>query len=61
MKLYSHKNGSYTTFEKLSPSGMYLVKLHGTDGSIVDKVRCDDYRNARDYLKSFNAIAKAAK
>ena len=58
MKIQTFKRG-YTTFEKLTPSGMYQVKVYVGD-NLQDKVRCDDYRTAREYLKSFNAIARNA-
>ena len=38
----------------------YLKNEVYIGGELHDKVRCDDYRTARDYLKSFNAIAKGA-
>jgi hypothetical protein len=58
MSIKEFKNG-YTTFEKLFPSGYYLVQVYvGTE--LRDKIRCDDYRMAREYLRAFNAIAKAA-
>lgn len=59
MKLYSHGSNS-VTFEKLQPSGMYLVQLR-LAGNVHDKVRCDDYREATTYRKAFIAIAKANK
>ena len=58
MKIKAFKNG-YATFEKLFPSGYYLVQCYvGTE--LHDKVRCDDYRSAMDYYKSFALIAKNA-
>ena len=54
------KSGAWTTFDRQLPSGMYEVKLYARDGTLIDKVRCDDYRNARAYLKSFNKIARTA-
>ena len=58
MKVYVQKSGAYVSFEKLTPRGMYLVKLYNAAGSLLDKVRCDDYRNARSYVKSFILIAR---
>jgi hypothetical protein len=57
MKIYSYKNGDVLV-EKLSPSGMYLVQLRNAAGDLVDKIRCDDYRMAMNYKRSFIAIAK---
>ena len=58
MKVTTAKSGAYTTMEKLFPSGMYLVKLYRSSGELADKVRCDDYRNACDYKRSFDKIAR---
>ena len=58
MKIKTFKNG-YTTFEKTTPSGMYVVKVYKGD-NLHDKVRCDDYKTAREYLTAFNKIASAA-
>lgn len=57
-KTKTYPNG-YTTFERLFPSGMYLVQVY-IRGEMHDKIRCDDYRSALDYLKCFNQIAKRA-
>ncbi len=58
MKIKSFKNG-YATLEKLFPSGMYLVECY-IGSELHDKMRCDDYRTAMDYYKSFSLIAKNA-
>ena len=58
MKIYEGKNGS-VTLEKVFPSGLYVVVLRDTKGDVADKVRCDDYRMAKDYLRAFRKIAKA--
>ena len=58
MKIKIAKNGAYTTFEKSFPCGYYLVKLYTPEGSLYDKILCDGYNTARDYLKFFNTIAK---
>ena len=39
-------------------NGMYLVMVRAANGEVYDKVRCDDYRNALDYFRAFNRIAK---
>jgi hypothetical protein len=57
MKIKYYGNG-YATFERMSPSGMYLVQLYkGTE--LEDKMRCDTYRGAMEYFKSFAKIAKS--
>ena len=57
MKITEQKNGDYTTFERVSHNGYYIVKLY-KNGGLVDKVMTDTYQAARDYLRSFNLIAK---
>lgn len=58
MKIKIAKNGAYTTFEKTSPYGYYLIKIHAPSGDIYDKILCDNYSMARHYLSAFNDIAK---
>jgi hypothetical protein len=57
MKIKEQKNGNYTTFERTFPSGYYVVKLYKR-GELVDKVMTDTHQAAREYLRSFNLIAK---
>lgn len=58
MKITNYKN-AYTIFERIPYNGMYVVALYiGTE--LKDKMRCDTYRAAREYLKAFNAIARNA-
>ena len=56
MKITQSKTGAWTIFDK--ESYWYIVKLYSPSGNLHDKMRCDDYKDARAYLKSFNAIAK---
>lgn len=57
-KIKVFPNG-YATFERLFPSGMYLVQCYiGTE--LHDKIRCDDYHAALDYYRAFTSIAKNA-
>lgn len=57
MKIIEQKNGNYTTFEPVAHNGYYIVKLY-VNGGLRDKVMCDTYKGAREYLKAFNSIAK---
>lgn len=57
-KIYDYKRAS-VTFEKTFPSGMYIVTLR-KNGEVNDKIRCDDYKEARAYCASFRKIAKGA-
>ena len=54
------KNGWTLVQEKTFPSGLFAVLLRNSAGEIVDKVRCDDSRMAREYASAFGKIAKAA-
>ena len=56
MRIKNFRNG-HATFERLFPSGFYLVQVY-IGSELHDKVRCDDYRTALDYWKSFQLIAK---
>lgn len=57
-RIKSYKNG-HASLERLSPSGMYLVQVY-KGSELHDKIRCDDYRSALQYLKAFAAIARNA-
>lgn len=58
IRTYEGKDGAYVTFERLAPSGMWLVQLRTGTGELADKVRCDDYRDATAYRKAFLKIAR---
>jgi len=57
MKIKEQKNGNYTTFERVTHNGYYIVKLYKR-GELVDKIMSDTYRAANEYYRSFNKIAK---
>jgi hypothetical protein len=56
MKIKTYKK-AYVTWDVLTPSGMIEVKVR-CDNGYLDKVRCDSRDAAREYWKSFCAIAK---
>jgi hypothetical protein len=56
MKIKEQKNGNYTTFDR--ENDWYVVRLYKRGGELLDKMRCDTYRGACEYFKSFNLIAK---
>lgn len=58
MKPYFASSGAWVQFERIFPSGDYLVTLYDPSDNRQDRVRCDDYRNALAYRKSFVSIAK---
>ena len=53
-----HKSGAWVTMDKQGAAGMYEVKVYTAAGMLRDKVRCDDYRDALEYRRAFNAIAR---
>jgi hypothetical protein len=57
-KIKTFKNGAWTTFERTPFAGHYVVRVYSPSGQLLDKVVCDDRANARDYLRSFNGIAR---
>lgn len=58
-KIKLYKSGAYATMDK---SGMwYEVLARNPAGEVIDKIRCDDYRDALDYYRAFSALAKVAK
>jgi len=59
MKIKLFKNGAYTIFERVTPSGFYSVKLYTPTDRLADKILCDTLTGARDYLRAFNKIAKS--
>ncbi len=60
-KVYVGKSGAWAHFSRCGFGvGMYEAKVYGADGGLIDKVRCDTYRMAMDYWRSFKAIAKNA-
>jgi hypothetical protein len=58
MKPYVSKSGAWVQFETIEHSGMYKVTLYAPDDNVHDRVRCDDYRDALAYRRSFINIAK---
>jgi hypothetical protein len=58
IKLYA--NGWSAHAEKGSYAGMYTVLIRTAKGDIHDRVRCDDYRMAMEYYKTFCNIARNA-
>jgi len=55
-KITSFKNGSDVITEK--NGAWYSVILRNPSGEVHDKIRCDDYRMALEYVRAFKAIAK---
>ena len=56
MKIKEFKNGWSVVMDR----GLALtsVILRNSAGNVVDKIRCDDPSDAKDYFKSFCKIAK---
>lgn len=61
-KAYNYPTGAWVTFgtHGITSHGpkWYYVTLYNSRGQVADKMRCDDYRDAQAYLRSFRAIAK---
>lgn len=60
-KSYVARSGAVVTMETHQPTCMHTVLLRGANGEVVDKVRCDTYREALDYWKAFKKIARSSK
>jgi hypothetical protein len=58
MTIKCFANG-YTSFERVPHNGYYIVKVYIGD-NLHDKIMCDTYKGAREYLRAFNAIARNA-
>ena len=58
IKCQTYRNGWSVILDK--ERVMYCVILRDASGEVNDKMRCDDYRNALDYYRSFKAIARNA-
>lgn len=54
-KVKEFKNGNSVIFEK--NHAFYVVKVYKRT-ELHDKILCDDYRMARDYVKAFSTLAK---
>jgi hypothetical protein len=59
-KLKSYANGWTVYAEKGAYAGMYAVLIRTAAGEVYDRVRCDDYRMAMDYYKTFCNTARNA-
>ena len=54
-----HKSGDVVIMNRPDyPNGMFTVTLRAGMGEVIDRVRCDTYRQALEYRRAFNAIAK---
>lgn len=58
MNVTSYRNGWSVIMDK--GSALYSVILRNASGEIHDKMRCDDYRDALEYRRAFQAIARNA-
>ena len=57
-KLKLFKNGASVTFERDPVNGFYTVAVYSPSFTLYDRVRCDTYRAAVEYRRSFYAIAQ---
>lgn len=56
MKIFNGTEGRYVTFEKTGTLWTVVLK---SSTAVIDKVRCDDYRQAVEYRKAFLKIARS--
>lgn len=59
-KVNLFKNGAWTSIERTPFAGHYVVRVYSPSGALLDRMTCDTYDMAQEYLKAFAAIAKAA-
>jgi len=57
-KCQTYSNGWCVIMDK--GNALYSVIVRNARGDVHDKMRCDDYRDALDYYRSFKAIARNA-
>ena len=57
-KIQTYRNGWCVIMDK--GNALYSVIVRNAHGDVHDKMRCDDYRDALDYYRSFKAIARNA-
>lgn len=57
-KCQTYLNGWCVIMDK--GNALYSVIVRNARGDVHDKMRCDDYRDALDYYRSFKAIARNA-
>ena len=58
MKSKEYKNGWSVVMDKVA--ALYSVIVRSASVNVHDGIRCDTYRDAMDYWRAFNAIAKLA-
>ena len=61
MKPYFAKSGAWVSYEKTFPSGYHIVTLYDPADNVHDKIKCDDYKNAKSIFNEFVNRAKIAK
>ena len=56
MTIFNGTEGRYVTFEQTGTLWTVVLK---SSTAVIDKVRCDDYRQAVEYRKAFLKIARS--
>jgi hypothetical protein len=56
MRIKNFNNGAYAIFEKMG--AWFHVIARGADGNVIDRIRCDNYREALQYWRAFKLLAK---
>jgi len=57
MQLKIFKNGAVVMMDRQT-NGYYLLKLRAPNGTLVDRLLCDDYQTAVEYRRDFSETAK---
>lgn len=50
------KSGAFAMLEKAG--AWYITLARDSAGNLLDRMRCDDYRSAREYYRAFQNLAK---
>jgi hypothetical protein len=58
MKTKEFKNGAMVYMDDTAYNGMTTVLCRDPAGNIIDKIRCDNKRQANEYYKAFALLAK---
>ena len=57
-KATEYANGWSATLDK--SGALFVAIVRNAAGDVHDKMRCDNYRTAREYFAAFKRVAKAA-
>lgn len=59
MKIKTYKN-AYATLERVASNDTpWITAVKENNGDVIDRIRCDSFRMAREYYAAFCKVAKA--